>query len=115
MVVGNESVVKGLKANIDLLGQVTKDTAYGVIVTAKGESCDFVSRFFAPNAGIDEDPVTGSAHSTLIPFWSKRLNKTNMIAKQLSPRGGTLICEDLGDRVNISGKAVCYLTGEIMV
>lgn len=89
--------------------------AFAIIVSAKGDSCDFVSRFFAPNAGFNEDPVTGSAHCTLIPFWSKKLNKTKMLAKQLSPRGGTLICEELGERVNISGKAVCYLIGEIVI
>lgn len=115
VVVENEAVVKELEVNMDLLSQISKDVAFAVIVSAKGESCDFVSRFFAPNAGINEDPVTGSAHSTLIPFWSKRLNKANMIARQLSPRSGTLICEDLGNRVNISGKAVCYLAGEIRI
>jgi PhzF family phenazine biosynthesis protein len=113
VLVENESAVKNLKANIDMLAEIRKDKAFGVIVTAKGESCDFVSRFFAPNAGIDEDPVTGSSHSTLIPFWSERLNKNIMTARQLSPRGGTLICESMGERVNISGKAVCYLSGEI--
>lgn len=113
VVVENESIVKDLTVNISLLSQISKEVAFAVIVSAKGENCDFVSRFFAPNAGIDEDPVTGSAHSTLIPFWAQKLNKTDMIAKQLSARGGTLICENLGDRVNISGKAVCYLVGEI--
>jgi predicted PhzF superfamily epimerase YddE/YHI9 len=76
---------------------------------------DFVSRFFAPNASIPEDPVTGSAHSTLIPFWAGRLGKEMMTAKQLSKRGGTLYCEDRGDRVKISGKAVLYLQGEIHI
>ena len=74
-----------------------------------------MSRVFAPNAGIDEDPVTGSTHSTLIPFWSKRLKKNNMIAKQLSERGGILYCEYLGERVNIGGKAACYLQGNINI
>jgi predicted PhzF superfamily epimerase YddE/YHI9 len=101
--------------NIDLLRQISKNVAFAIIASAKGGSCDFVSRFFAPNAGINEDPVTGSVHSTLIPFWSKKLNKATMFAKQLSPRGGTLICEDLGERVNISGKAVSYLIGEIVL
>lgn len=113
VVVENEETVQNLDINIDLMRKISKDIAFGVIVTAKGSSCDFVSRFFAPNAGVIEDPVTGSSHSTLIPFWSKRLDKTKMIAKQLSPRGGTLICEDLGERVSIGGKATCYLSGEI--
>lgn len=113
--VENESVVKNLNVNIDLLSKISKDVSFGIIVSAKGDSCDFVSRYFAPNAGINEDPVTGSSHCTLIPFWSNKLNKTNMIAKQLSPRGGTLICEYLGERVNISGKAACYLAGEIIL
>jgi PhzF family phenazine biosynthesis protein len=87
----------------------------GVIATAKGDSADFVSRFFAPKVGVPEDPVTGSAHSTLIPFWSERLGKEKMVAKQVSKRGGTLYCENCGDRVKISGKAVLYLSGEIAV
>ena len=84
-----------------------------MIVTARGTSCDFVSRFFAPKSGIDEDPVTGSTHCTLIPFWSERLQKKDMTAKQLSRRGGTLLCRDAGDRVEIGGTAVLYLEGEI--
>lgn len=115
VMVENENIVKNLNVDIGLLSQISKDVAFAVIVTAKGDSCDFVSRFFAPNAGIIEDPVTGSAHSTLIPFWSKKLRKETMIARQLSPRGGTLFCEDKGSRVNISGKAVCYLVGEIIL
>lgn len=113
VVVESEEIVQNLNVNMDLMCEISKDIAFGIIVTAKGTTCDFVSRFFAPNAGVKEDPVTGSSHSTLIPFWSKRLNKTKMIAKQLSPRGGTLICEDLGERVSIGGKATCYLSGEI--
>ncbi len=81
----------------------------------KGDNVDFVSRFFAPNAGITEDPVTGSSHSTLIPFWSKRLSKDKMVAKQLSKRGGTLFCESCGERVKIAGKATLYLQGEIRI
>lgn len=111
----NEETVKNLNPDISLLAKISGDIAFAVIVSAKGQSCDFVSRFFAPNAGIPEDPVTGSSHSTLIPFWSQRLNKTNMIAKQLSPRGGILHCENSGDRVKISGKAVCYLCGELFI
>jgi PhzF family phenazine biosynthesis protein len=85
----------------------------GVIITARGDTVDFVSRFFAPGAGIDEDPVTGSSHTMLTPFWAKRLGKTEMIAEQLSRRGGTLYCRMLVDRVEISGKAITYLTGTI--
>jgi PhzF family phenazine biosynthesis protein len=87
----------------------------GVIVTAEGREVDFVSRFFAPNAGILEDPVTGSAHSTLIPYWSGRLKKPKMAATQVSKRGGTLLCEDLEDAVRIAGKAVSYLKGNIYI
>lgn len=115
VIVENEDIVKNLNVNMGLLSEISKDIAFATIVSAKGDSCDFVSRFFAPNAGVPEDPVTGSSHSTLIPFWSKKLNKTKMTARQLSPRGGTLVCEDLGERVNISGKAVCYLTGELQL
>ncbi len=113
--VPSESDVANLRPDIPLLARATKDVSFAVVVTAKGESCDFVSRFFAPNAGIPEDPVTGSSHSTLIPFWSGRLGKTKMAARQLSPRGGVLTCEDLGKRVKIGGKAVCYLEGEIKI
>ena len=85
----------------------------GFIATAKGEDVDFVSRFFAPSAGIDEDPVTGSAHSQLIPFWSYKLGKKIMQARQLSKRGGTVYCEDRGDRVIMGGQCVFYMKGEI--
>ncbi len=113
VVVDKEETVRSMSVNYELLRLISNDIAFAIIVTAKGESCDFVSRFFAPNAGIPEDPVTGSAHSTLVPFWSERLNKNKMIAKQLSQRGGTLVCENNGERVLISGKAVCYLVGEL--
>ncbi len=95
--------------------QLAKTDARGVIVSAKGEEVDFVSRFFSPNTGIDEDPVTGSAHTSLTPYWSKELGKTTLTARQLSKRGGDLVCEYLGDRVKISGHAVLYLVGEIEV
>jgi PhzF family phenazine biosynthesis protein len=91
------------------------DDSFGIIVTAKGSDCDFVSRFFAPNSGIDEDPVTGRAHSSLIPFWSEKLGKTKLLAKQLSKRGGVLYCENCGERVKIGGKAVRYLRGTINI
>jgi len=87
--------------------------ARGVIVTAPGSQVDFVSRFFAPQSGIDEDPVTGSAHTTLIPYWSGRLNKEALSAIQLSKRKGLLACKNLGERVLISGKARTYLIGDI--
>jgi len=92
---------------------VAKLDARGVIVTAKGDRVDFVSRFFAPQAGIDEDPVTGSAHTTLTPYWSEKLGKKEMTALQLSSRTGHLHCRYLGARVEISGKAKTYLRGEI--
>ncbi len=87
----------------------------GTIVTAPGNDCDFVSRFFAPNFGVPEDPVTGSAHCVLIPYWSRRLGKKKLHARQISKRGGELFCEDHGERVTIAGKAVLYLEGTIVV
>lgn len=88
---------------------------HAVIATAAGESADFVSRFFAPSFGVDEDPVTGSAHCTLIPYWAGRLGKSKLFARQVSTRGGELHCELVGDRVKIGGEAVLYLKGEIYV
>lgn len=87
----------------------------GVIATAPGDSVDFVSRFFAPRAGVDEDPVTGSAHSTLIPYWAERLQKSSLKALQLSQRGGEIFCQDAGERVKIGGRSITYLRGEIEV
>ncbi len=110
-----EQDVANLQPDFAALRAVNQSIGFAVIVTAAGDSCDFVSRFFAPNAGVAEDPVTGSAHSTLIPFWSERLRKKRMTAQQLSSRGGTLFCESDGDRVKIGGKAVCYLKGEIQL
>lgn len=86
-----------------------------VIITAPGKAVDFVSRFFAPIAGIDEDPVTGSAHSQLIPFWSEKLDKTIMRARQLSARGGDVYCEQNGDRVVMGGNCVYYMTATIKI
>jgi len=80
-----------------------------------GNDADFVSRFFAPQTGINEDPVTGSAHTSLIPYWSRVLGRKKLNARQLSRRGGDLVCEDKGDRVRISGHAVTYLVGEITI
>jgi predicted PhzF superfamily epimerase YddE/YHI9 len=87
----------------------------GVIATAPGEETDFVSRFFAPRVGIPEDPVTGSSHCTLIPYWAKRLGKVKLAAAQLSARGGELACKLAGDRVSIGGRAVLYMKGEIVI
>ncbi|MGE5648058.1 MAG: PhzF family phenazine biosynthesis protein [Acidobacteriota bacterium] len=86
---------------------------FAIIVTAPGREADFVSRFFAPGSGIDEDPVTGSAHCTLVPYWSKRLGRTELRAWQVSARSGELFCRDLGGRVSIAGRAVPYLEGFI--
>ncbi len=108
----SEDIIRSLKPNFFLLDEVE---ARGVIVTSPGNEVDFVSRFFAPCCGINEDPVTGSAHTSLTPYWSKRLGKTDLVAKQLSVRGGTILCTYLGDRVLISGKAVPYLSGEIIL
>jgi PhzF family phenazine biosynthesis protein len=107
-----EETIRNMKPNFHLLKQTD---ARGIIVTAKGTTVDFVSRFFAPKVGIDEDPVTGSAHTLLVPFWANRLNKTEMKALQLSARGGQLWCTLSGDRVLIAGKAVTYLRGEIEI
>ncbi|MBI4204551.1 MAG: PhzF family phenazine biosynthesis protein [Betaproteobacteria bacterium] len=88
---------------------------FAVIVTAPGNESDYVSRFFAPRQGIPEDPATGSAHSTLIPYWASRLRKKELHALQLSPRGGEFFCTDRGDRVAIAGQAVAFLSGTIRV
>jgi len=87
----------------------------GIIITAKGDDVDFVSRFFAPQTGVHEDPVTGSAHTSLAPFWSNHLEKDDLTARQLSKRGGHILCKHIGDRVLIGGSAVLYLTGEICI
>lgn len=95
-------------------GMLNKIDVIGIIITAPGTDCDFVSRFFAPNCGIPEDPVTGSSHSTLIPFWAEKLNKTTLHARQLSQRQGELWCEMLpGNRVLIAGECVFYMKGKI--
>ena len=94
-------------------GIMKKLKARGVLVTSNGEEVDFVSRCFFPAYGIDEDPVTGSAHTTLTPFWAKKLGKTKMTAKQISARGGDLVCKLDSERTKLGGQAVTYLTGEI--
>jgi len=108
--VAGENDVQNLKPDFK---EISKLQSRGLIVTAKGNTVDFVSRVFAPQCGIDEDPVTGSAHTSLIPLWSEKLGKTEMIAYQLSKRGGKLICEYKGDRCLIGGLAKLYLTGEL--
>jgi PhzF family phenazine biosynthesis protein len=107
----DESAIKNMIPDFDKLKHIRD--AFAVIVTARGKKSDFVSRFFAPNAGIPEDPVTGSAHCTLIPYWADRLKKNHLHAFQLSKRGGELFCDYLGDRVRISGHAVLYAIGDL--
>lgn len=112
VVLDTENQIASLRP--DLL-EIAKLDARGLIVTAKGDKVDFVSRFFAPQSGIDEDPVTGSAHTSLIPYWSEKLGKKEMKALQLSKRGGSLVCFNNGDRCLIGGEAQLYLTGEINI
>jgi len=95
--------------------RLAKLPVLGVIVTAPGDKVDFVSRFFAPGVGVPEDPVTGSSHCTLVPYWAAKLGKTRLHARQLSERGGELFCELAGERVKIGGHAVAYLRGEIEI
>lgn len=112
LVFDSEDTIINIKPNFHILKEFDER---GVIVSSQGKETDFVSRFFAPGVGIDEDPVTGSAHTTLIPYWTAKLNKTELTAKQLSARGGKLWCKYLGDRVLISGYAKTYLKGEINI
>jgi len=106
----SEEQVAALKPRMDFL---VKLDCLGIIVTAPGRESDFVSRFFAPAAGIAEDPVTGSSHSTLIPYWAERLGRKELLARQISRRGGELHCRLLGERVGIAGWAVIYSRGEV--
>lgn len=109
----NEKDLKHVRPDFSLLNKID---VIGIVITAPGSDCDFVSRFFAPNCGIPEDPVTGSSHSSLIPFWAEKLNKPELHARQLSQRQGELWCELLeNDRVLIAGEAVFYMKGEINV
>jgi predicted PhzF superfamily epimerase YddE/YHI9 len=112
LVFENEAQVKAIKPDLAALKTIA---SRGAIITAPGDSSDFVSRFFAPAVGVDEDPVTGSTHTTLIPYWAERLGKNELFARQVSSRGGELFCELRGDRVRIGGTAVLYLKGEIYV
>lgn len=107
-----EADIKNISPIFEIVAELE---ANGVIVTAPGDDCDFVSRYFAPRVGVPEDPVTGSVHCALIPYWSKRLGKRELRARQLSARGGELFCEDRGERVGIGGNAVTYSEGKLHV
>ncbi|HNT32932.1 MAG TPA: PhzF family phenazine biosynthesis protein, partial [Candidatus Aminicenantes bacterium] len=109
-VFGTQAEIEAMRPDFGKLGRVE---ARGVIVTARGTEVDFISRFFGPQVGIDEDPVTGSAHTSLAPYWAEKLGKTEMEAVQLSRRGGRLKVRLRGDRVDISGRARAYLEGRI--
>nr|WP_319398610.1 PhzF family phenazine biosynthesis protein [uncultured Carboxylicivirga sp.] len=109
------SLQKQVEEAMPDLQKLAKVNARGVIVTSKGDSVDFVSRFFAPQIGVDEDPVTGSAHTSLTPYWSKALEKKELNALQLSQRGGVIKCIYQGDRVLIGGQACLYLEGSIQI
>jgi PhzF family phenazine biosynthesis protein len=106
----NEKIIRNIQPDYFAIGRLP---CRGVIATAKGDDVDFVSRWFGPQTGINEDPVTGSAHTTLTPYWSQKLKKKELQASQLSPRGGKLKCVNNDARVLISGKARTYLIGEI--
>jgi PhzF family phenazine biosynthesis protein len=108
----DEAMVRDLAPDSARLAALPR---HGMIATAPGGEVDFVSRFFAPAVGIDEDPVTGSAHCTLTPYWSARLGKKELAARQISARGGELICVDTGERVIIKGRAAFYLEGTIQL
>lgn len=112
VVLENEAIVCNLTPDFGLLKKVP---SRGLIATARGEEVDFVSRCFFPQSGIDEDPVTGSAHTTLTPYWAERLTKNRLTARQLSARGGELWCKYLGSRVEIAGEAVTYMIGDFLL
>jgi len=107
-----EAEIRALSPNMEVLKNMDR---FAVIVTAPGADCDFISRFFAPAKGVNEDPVTGSAHCTLIPYWAEKLNKTTLYARQVSSRGGELFCQLKGNRVEIAGHAVLFLKGSIFL
>ena len=114
LVYDSEKDIQNLKVSASILEQINLDPG-GIIVTAKGNNSDFVSRFFTPGASVFEDPVTGSAHCTLVPFWAERLDKTELHALQISERKGELFCKLAGNRVFIKGKAIKYLEGTIEI
>ncbi len=111
-VYADEARVRGLAPDIRALAAFDRQ---GVIVTAPGDDCDFVSRYFAPALGVDEDPATGSTHSTLTPYWAERLGKSELHARQVSARGGDFYCRAMGERVRIAGRARLYLEGTIVL
>ena len=110
VVLDSEEAVRAVKPDF---AELMKVDTFGIILTGPGKGVDFVSRFFAPRMGVPEDPVTGSSHCTLIPYWAKRLGKTRLTALQVSARGGEIFCEDHGSRVSIAGRAALYLEGSI--
>ncbi len=112
VVLADETAVASLQPDFAAMAERTE---HGVIATAAGDGVDFVSRFFAPAIGIDEDPVTGAAHCVLTPYWSERLGKKKLDARQISSRVGVLECEDRGDRVSLRGRAVFFMDGQISV
>ena len=112
LVYEKQSDVELMKADFTRLGLID---ARGIIVTAPGEWVDFVSRFFGPRVGVNEDPVTGSAHTTLVPYWSRQLAKSELTARQLSERGGDLFCRNRGNRIEIAGEAVTFFEGQLNI
>ena len=112
VVVAHEREVQAMKPDSTAIATLP---GRGLIVTAPGSDVDFVSRFFAPSCGIEEDPVTGSAHCTLTPYWAERLGRTSLVARQLSRRGGLLHCALADGRVLISGRVISYLSGFLHV
>jgi PhzF family phenazine biosynthesis protein len=114
LVYEDEEQIRRIQPDVGLLNQINIDPG-GIIVTAPGRDVDFVSRFFTPQASVFEDPVTGSAHCSLIPYWAQKLQNDTLTALQISPRVGKLFCKQAGDRVLISGKAITYLEGLIRI
>jgi PhzF family phenazine biosynthesis protein len=112
VVLNSETAVRNAAPDLRKLTELGNQ---GLIVTAVGEQADFVSRYFAPGIGIDEDPVTGSIHSVLTPYWAERLGKTSLQARQLSARGGELRCELKGERVAIAGQAAFFMEGSVQL
>jgi PhzF family phenazine biosynthesis protein len=114
LIYNSQSDIEEIEINRNIFDQININPG-GVIVTAKGNDCDFVSRFFTPQATILEDPVTGSAHCSLTPYWSRETNKNKLVAKQLSQRGGELICINKKNRVEIIGEAITYCSGTLLI
>ena len=112
MLLRNQEEVRSLEPDMARVADLPYDE---IIITAKGDDCDFASRMFAPRIGIPEDPVTGAIHCSLIPYWAKELGKNKLFARQVSERGGELFCSLDGDRVKIGGHATLYLKGDIYV